>query len=103
MSELRVVAGCNAVHPEQRGGQHVSKPCSGVMVIDDDIGIGVMCNSERSQRGNRARAESILRASILTAEDREVLEWLLHLVGNWSEAAPARTVLSKLLARSEKP
>lgn len=67
---LRIITGCDAVHPDHRGGQHVAKPCTGVLVIDDERGIGVLVNSERSQHGNRTRAEALLRA--MRAEDCDV-------------------------------
>lgn len=56
----RVICGCNAVHPDTRGGQHVAMQCSGVLVIDDELGLGVMCNANRSQYGNKAGAEEAL-------------------------------------------
>lgn len=58
--DLTVVAGCSAVHPDQRGGQHVAKQCTGVLVIHNPSGIGVMCNVNRSQYGNRAGAMEML-------------------------------------------
>jgi protein subunit release factor A len=57
---LRYVIGCDAVHPDRRGGQHVAMRCTGVLMIDDERGIGVLCNSERSQHGNKERAEQML-------------------------------------------
>jgi hypothetical protein len=60
----RYITGCDAVHPDRRGGQHVAMRCTGVLVIDDDRSLGVMCNSERSQHGNRTKAEAMLRGLI---------------------------------------
>lgn len=57
---LRIVTGCAAVHPDQRGGQHVAKHCTGVLVIDDELGLGVMCNVNRSQYGNTEGAKEAL-------------------------------------------
>lgn len=59
MSE-RIITGCEAVHPDQRGGQHVAKHCTGVLIIDDELGLGVFCNMNRSQYGNIAGAREIL-------------------------------------------
>jgi protein subunit release factor B len=56
----RIITGCDAVHPDRRGGQHVAMRCTGVLVIDDDRGIGVMCNTERSQHGNIREARAML-------------------------------------------
>lgn len=56
----RIISGCDAVHPDSRGGQHVAKHCTGVLVIDDELGLGVMCNGERSQYGNREKANALL-------------------------------------------
>lgn len=62
--DLTVVAGCSAVHPDQRGGQHVAKQCTGVLMIHHPTGIGVMCNVNRSQYGNRAGALEMLKKLI---------------------------------------
>lgn len=56
----RTISGCDAAHPDRRGGQHVAKPCCAVMVIDEDLGIGVMVRSDRSQHANRELAERYL-------------------------------------------
>ncbi len=57
---LRIITGCAAAHPDQRGGQHVAKQCTAVLVIDDDRGIGVLCSSERSQLANHRKAIDLL-------------------------------------------
>lgn len=56
----RYVTGCDAVHPDRRGGQHVARPCFGVLALDETKGIGVMVSSERSQHGNKTRADELL-------------------------------------------
>ncbi len=63
----RITTGCDAVHPDQRGGQHVAQRCTGVLVIDDERGIGVLVTSQRSQLGNRQKAKALL-AGLLSKE-----------------------------------
>lgn len=66
MSNRRVISGCMAAHPEQRGGQHVAKPCMGVLVIDDDHHIGVFIGTERSQHANKELADKVVTMLIAT-------------------------------------
>ena len=56
----RTITGCDAVHPDRRGGQHVAKPCAGAHVIDEDTGIGVSVRHERSQDACIQRANELL-------------------------------------------
>jgi protein subunit release factor A len=56
----RCIVGCDAVHPDRRGGQHVAMACPGVLVIDDAHGIGVLVTTERSQIRNKQKAETLL-------------------------------------------
>ena len=53
---IRYVIGCDAVHPDSRGGQHVAKHCTGVLAIDDELGIGVMVNFHYEPKYKRALA-----------------------------------------------
>ena len=69
--DLTVVAGCDAVHPDQRGGQHVAKQCTGVLIIHRPSGIGVMCNANRSQYGNRAGALDMLMRLVVEYGDKD--------------------------------
>jgi protein subunit release factor A len=65
-SDLEIVSGCLAAHPNQRGGQHVAMSCSGVLVIHRPSGIAVRVLDERSQIRNKtvaiAKLTSVLRA-----------------------------------------
>jgi protein subunit release factor A len=61
LGHIRIITGCAAVHPDRRGGQHVAQACPGVLAIDDERGIGVLCMDERSQFRNRERALEMLK------------------------------------------
>ena len=61
---IRYITGCDAVHPDRRGGQHVAMRCSGVLAIDDEKGIGVLVTNERSQMKNKEKAETRLAWAI---------------------------------------
>lgn len=58
--DIEIIIGCDAAHPDRRGGQHVAKHCTAVLVIHKPTGIGVRVDSERSQHGNRMRAMQLL-------------------------------------------
>lgn len=60
MNDVEVTTGCAAVHPDQRGGQHVAMSCTGVLMTHRPSGVSVLANNERSQYKNRIEALRLL-------------------------------------------
>jgi protein subunit release factor A len=74
-SDIEVTTSCLAVHPDRRGGQHVSRPCTGVRVMHRPTGIGVFVNSEQSQMRNHEHAMARLRLVLEALQQARVITW----------------------------
>ena len=77
------------------GGQHVQKTDSAIRITHLPTGTVVECQDERSQHKNRARAMSLLKAKILSAErekqQKQQAETRRNLVGTGDRSERIRT------------
>lgn len=77
------------------GGQHVQKTDSAIRITHIPTGTVVECQDERSQHKNRARAMSLLKTKILSAErekqQKERAETRRNLVGTGDRSERIRT------------
>lgn len=65
--DVEITVGCEAAHPDWRGGQHVAKQCTGVRATHRPTGLTVLADGERSQRANLERALELLRQLVAIA------------------------------------
>ena len=79
------------------GGQHVNVTDSAVRLTHIPTGLAVVCQAERSQLQNRARAMAILKARLAELARQERRDHLDEIRGNQDEAAWGRQIRSYVL------
>ena len=79
------------------GGQHVNVTDSAVRLTHLPTGVVVVCQAERSQLQNRARAMAILKARLAVLARKERQDHLDEIRGDQDEAAWGRQIRSYVL------
>ncbi len=79
------------------GGQHVNVTDSAVRITHLPSGLVVVCQAERSQLQNRARATAILKARLSELARQERKQQLDEIRGDQEEAAWGRQIRSYVL------
>ena len=91
--ELRV----ETFRSQGAGGQHVNVTDSAVRLTHLPTGVVVVCQAERSQLQNRARAMAILKARLAELARQERQDHLNEIRGDQDEAAWGRQIRSYVL------
>lgn len=85
LDDLVITAGCEAAHPDRRGGQHVAMACVAVRIVHRPTGLEVLVVEHASQRTLMSRAARELIHKMCMREPggpevhQAVIDWLMDL------------------------